>query len=168
MTLPSKASNSSTLCGTSGVVLGHLAGHLLEQAVRRLLDRVLRRGRDALAGLAGEVERITGRLAHRPPLDDPQADRAVFSDHPARIVIRPAGGDADDIEVQLGPEIRRDAGDRRHRAMDHGEVQPLAKHLVGALLGGSRGVLQGHLGADDRRNRLVVNRLLVASSVFQR
>ena len=168
MTLPSRASNSSTLCGDLGVALGHLASDLLEEAVGRLLDRVLRRGRDALAGLAGEVEGVAGGLADRPALDDPQADRAVFSDHPAGVVVGPAGGDADDVQVQLGPEVRGDARDGRHRAMDHREVQPLAEDLVRALLGGGRSGTSGAtLLADDGRDRLVVNGFLVAPSVFQ-
>ena len=49
-----------------GELLGHLAGDLLEQAVGRLLDRVLRRAGDPLAGLAGQVEGVAGGLADRP------------------------------------------------------------------------------------------------------
>ena len=42
MTLPSSASNSSTECGTSGNWPATSCVDLLEQAVGRLLDRVLR------------------------------------------------------------------------------------------------------------------------------
>ena len=167
MTLPSRASNSSTLCGTSGNCSRDLVGDLLEQAVGRLLDRVLRGAGDPLAGLAGQVEGVAGRLADRPPLDDPQADRAVLADHPAGVVVGPAGGDPDDVQVQLAAEVRRHARDRVDRPVDDREVEPPPEDLVGALLGRDRRVLQRDLVGRDRLDRLVVDRLPVRPAVLQ-
>src|SRR5690606_29011027 len=87
-----------------------------------------------------------------------EAHRAVLADHPAGVVVGAAGGDPDDVQVQLAAEVGGDAGDGVDRPVDDGEVQAAAEDRVGALLGRGRGVLQRDLGVDDRLDRLVVDR----------
>ena len=150
-----------------GELAGDLLGDLLEQAVGRLLDRVLRRAGDPLAGLAGEVEGVAGRLADGPALDDPQADGAVLADHPAGVVVGAAGGDPHDVQVELAAEVGRHAGDRVDRPVDDREVEPAAEDRVGALLGGRRRVLERDPGRGDRLDGLVVDRLAPRPAVLQ-
>ena len=168
ITLPSRASNSSTLCGTSGYWRATSHGDGLEQAVGRLLDRVLRGRGDPLVGLPGQAEGVAGGLADGPALDDPEADGAVLADGPAGVVVGPAGGDPDDVEVELAAEVGRDAGDGVDRPVDHREVEPSAEDRVGALLGRHGRVLQGDLGGRDRLDGLVVDRLAPGPPVLQR
>ena len=167
ITLPSSASKSSTEWAHLRELPRDFLGDLLEQAVGRFLDCVLRGACDALAGLAGQVEGVPGRLAHRPPLDDSQADRTVLADHPPGIVVGAAGGDPDDVEIELAAEIGRHAGNRVDRPMDDRELEPPPQDRVGALLGGGRRVLERDPGGGDHLDGLVVNRLAACPAVFQ-
>ena len=153
--------------GDLGELPGDLLGDLLEQAVGRLLDRVLRRAGDPLAGLAGQVERISGRLAHGPALDDPQADGPVLADHAAGVVVGAAGGDPYDVQVELAAEVGRHAGDRVDRPVDDREVEPAPQDRVGALLGRGRRMLERHPGGGDRLDGLVVDGLAARPAVLQ-
>ena len=52
---------------------------------------------------------------------------------PAGVLVGPAGRDAHDVDVDRLLEVGLDAGDRRHRTVDHGEVEQVAQDLVRAL-----------------------------------
>ena len=155
------------VCVHLGELASHFRCHPLEETVGGLLDRVLGRAGDAFGRLSGQGEGIPGGFQNGPALDDPQADGSVFTDHPAGIVIGPPRGDPDDVEIELTAEVGGNSWDRVDRPMDHRQVQPSSQQGVGALLGSGCRVLQGDLRGRDSLDSLVVNGLVIGSSVLQ-
>ena len=156
ISLPSRASNSSELCGTFGGY-GDLLGHLLEEAVGRFLIVYF----EALATRLPVLRQAEGearRLADRAPFHDPQAHRTVLADGATGIVVGPPRRDPHDVEVEGAAEVGRHAGDRVDRPVDHREAEPAPEDRVRALLGSHRRMLQRHHGRLDRLGSPVINR----------
>ena len=150
-----------------GKLARNLDGDLFKQTVGGLLNRVFGGARDALAGFAGEVECIARRFAHRPALDDAQADRAILADHSAGIIVGPAGGDPHDVQIKLAAKIRRHAGYRIDRTVNDGKLEPPPQDRIRALLGGCRGMFERDPCGGDHLYRLVVYLLAAQPAIFE-
>ena len=123
------------------VLRPHLIDDLFEQPVGGPLDGVLARRDDAVTLPFGEAEGEVGGVFNRRTLHHADAHSGMVAEPFASIFVGATGGYAHHVEVDLARVVGAHAGVGAAGAVDYGEVQLVAQHLVGAVSLRDGGVL---------------------------